>query len=138
MRKAIKRLLSARLTITYLELTDHRRILGEGLLIKKKGDAVGIYFNVISPDFRRFATVDNPLPCSFIPTQLIAMNELASDWDSIALTEAEETVKDAMKIILPEFENLTFVNRLQHDWVISNISPHAKVKMQRLIATLYR
>jgi AAA15 family ATPase/GTPase len=96
--------------ITHLELTDHRRILGEGLLIKKKGDAVGIDFNVISPDFRRFATVDNPLPCSFIPTQLISMNELASDWDSIALTEAEETVKDAMKIILPEFENLIFVN----------------------------
>ena len=100
-KETIKRPVS----ITNLELTEHRPILGEGLLIKKKGDAVSIDFNVISPDFRRFATVGNPLPCSLIPTQLIAMNELASDWDSIALTEAEETVKDAMKIILPEFEN---------------------------------
>ncbi len=85
-------------------------ILGEGLLIKKKNNAVNIDFNVISPGFRRFATVGDPLPCSVIPTQLIAMNELADDWDRIALTEAEETVKDAMRIILPEFENLTFVN----------------------------
>lgn len=105
-KETIKRPVS----ITNLELTEHRPILGEGLLIKKKGNAVSIDFNVISPDFRRFATVGNPLPCSLIPTQLIAMNELASDWDSIALTEAEETVKDAMKIILPEFENLIFVN----------------------------
>jgi AAA15 family ATPase/GTPase len=105
-KETIKRPVS----ITSLELTEHRSILGEGLLIKKKNNAVNIDFNVISPDFRRFATVDDPLPCSFIPTQLISMNELASDWDSIALTEAEETIKDAMKIILPEFENLIFVN----------------------------
>ncbi len=97
-------------SITSLELTEHRLIIGEGLLIKKNNNAVNIDFNVISPGFRQFATVGDPLPCSLIPTQLIAMNELASDWDSIALTEAEETVKDAMKIILPEFENLIFVN----------------------------
>jgi AAA15 family ATPase/GTPase len=105
-KETIKRPVS----ITSLDLTEHRSILGEGLLIKKKGDSVSIDFNVISPNFRRFVTVGDPLPFSFIPSQLIAMNELASDWDSIALTEAEETVKDAMKIILPEFENLIFVN----------------------------
>ena len=93
-----------------LALTEHRPILGEGLSIRKKGEGVSIDFNAISPDFRRFAALSNPLPCSFIPTQLITMNALASDWDSIALTEAEETVKQAMKIILPEFENLIFVN----------------------------
>lgn len=111
-------------SISSLELTEHRSILGEGLLIKKKGEAVSIDFNVISSDFRRFATIGNPQPCSFIPTQLIAMNELASDWDNIALTEAEETVKDAMKIILPEFENLIFVND----------SPYGESKAIRRIA----
>lgn len=105
-KETIKRPVS----ITHLELTQHSQVLGEGLLIKKKGNATSIDFNIISPDFRRFATVGEPLPCSFIPTQLIAMNELANDWDSIALTEAEETVKEAMKIILPDFENLIFVN----------------------------
>lgn len=105
-KETIKRPIS----ITHLELTEFSKVLGEGLLIKKKGNATSIDFNVISPDFRRFVTVGNPMSCSFIPTQLIAMNELANDWDSIALTEAEESIKEAMKIILPEFENLIFVN----------------------------
>lgn len=101
-------------SITYLELTKYRQILGEGLLIKKDSNTTRIDFNIISPDFRRFVTVGNPLTCSFIPTQLIAMNELAENWDSIALTEVEETVKDAMRIILPEFEAITFVNELSY------------------------
>jgi len=105
-KETIKRPIS----VTYLELTEFSKVLGEGLLIKKKGNATNIDFNVISPDFRRFVTVGNPMPCSFIPTQLIAMNDLAQDWDAIALTEAEETVKTAMKIILPDFDDLTFVN----------------------------
>jgi len=98
------------MTITKIELTTFNKVLSEGLLIKKNADTTTIDFNVVSADFRRYVTVGNPMPCSFIPTQLVAMNELANDWDSIALTEAEEIVKEAMKIILPEFENLTFVN----------------------------
>lgn len=105
-KETIKRPVS----ITHLGLTEFSQVIGEGLLIKKAGKMAGIDFNVISPDFRRFVTVGNPLPCSFIPTQLLAMNELANDWDGIALTEAEDTVKAAMQIILPEFENLIFVN----------------------------
>jgi AAA15 family ATPase/GTPase len=124
--ETIKRTVS----ITHLELTKHRQILGEGLLIKKDGNATSIDFNVISPDFRRFITVGNPLTCSFIPTQLIAMNELAENWDSIALTEVEETVKDAMKIILPEFEAITFVNELSY--TDKSIRRIAKVKIKGL------
>lgn len=92
------------------DLVRNSQIFGEGLLIKKNGNAVSIDFNVISSDFRRFVKVESALPCGFIPTQLLTTNELANDWDSIALTELENTVKDAMKIILPEFENITFVN----------------------------
>lgn len=124
--ETIKRLVS----ITHLELTKHRQILGEGLLIKKDGNATSIDFNIISPDFRRFITVGNPLTCSFIPTQLIAMNELAENWDSIALTEVEETVKDAMRIILPEFEAITFVNELSY--TDKSIRRIAKVKIKGL------
>ncbi len=96
--------------ITSLDSADQSSILGEGLLIKKQGDHISINFNVISPDFRRFMSIGKPLPCSFIPTHIIAMENLAADWDGITLTEAEETVKDAMKIILPEFEDLRFIN----------------------------
>ena len=98
------------ITITSIDLKTFSKVLSEGLLIIKNKDATTIDFNVVSSNFRRFVTVGHPIPCSFIPTQLVKMNELANEWDSIALTEAEETVKEAMRIILPDFENLTFVN----------------------------
>ena len=98
------------LSITSLDLTKYNKILGEGLLAKKYKESVGIDFNVISPDFRRFVSISNPISCSYIPTQLIGANELASDWDKIALTDGEEIVKQALRIILPDFENINFVN----------------------------
>ena len=51
----------------------------------------------------------NLTPCSVIPTQFISPDELADEWDKIALTEYAEVVKEAMRIIAPEFENLNFV-----------------------------
>lgn len=51
----------------------------------------------------------NATPCSVIPTQFISQDELSDEWDKIALTEHEGVVKQALRIIAPEFENLTFV-----------------------------
>lgn len=48
-------------------------------------------------------------PCSVIPTQFISMDELADEWDGIALTDQEAVVKNALRIIAPDFENLVFV-----------------------------
>lgn len=47
--------------------------------------------------------------CSVVPTDFISMDELADAWDEIALTEQEEIVKRALRIISPEFESLVFV-----------------------------
>lgn len=51
----------------------------------------------------------NSIPCSVIPTQFISQDELSDEWDKIALTEHEDVVRQALRIITPEFENLTFV-----------------------------
>ncbi|MEI6068025.1 MAG: AAA family ATPase [Methylococcaceae bacterium] len=51
----------------------------------------------------------NVISCSVIPTQFVSPDELADEWDKIVLTEYEDVVKQAMRIIAPEFENLTFV-----------------------------
>lgn len=51
----------------------------------------------------------NTIPCSVIPTQFISADELAVEWDKIALTEHEKVVRQAMRIIAPSFENLAFV-----------------------------
>lgn len=96
--------------VTTQDSTSLNRVLGEGLLIKKNVETTTLDFNIISPEFRRFVSIGQRSPCSIIPTQLVSTNELANNWDSIALTDEEETVKQAMKIILPEFEDITFVN----------------------------
>jgi energy-coupling factor transporter ATP-binding protein EcfA2 len=48
-------------------------------------------------------------PCSVIPTNFISMDELADEWDTIVLTDQEEIVKRALRIISPDFESLVFV-----------------------------
>jgi len=53
--------------------------------------------------------ISGTLPCSVIPTQFISIDDLADEWDNIVFTEHEEVVGDALRIITPEFENLTFV-----------------------------
>jgi len=53
--------------------------------------------------------ISGTLPCSVIPTQFISIDDLADEWDKIVFTEHEEVVGDALRIITPEFENLTFV-----------------------------
>ncbi len=53
--------------------------------------------------------ISGTLPCSVIPTQFISIDDLADEWDRIVFTEHEEVVRDALRIITPEFENLTFV-----------------------------
>lgn len=49
------------------------------------------------------------LSCSFVPTRSIQMSELAEDWDKIVFSEHEDTVKAALKIIDPDFLDITFV-----------------------------
>ena len=69
----------------------------------------------------RLSTI-NPYPQeSFIPTQFISVDDLAKEWDQIIFTEHEAVIKSAMRIILPDFENLAFVGE--------RIDRFAKVKL---------
>ena len=75
----------------------------------------------------------NSIPCSVIPTQFISSDELADEWDKIALTEYAEVVKQAMRIIAPEFENLNFVrNDEVRPAVRTNFQRSAKVKLSNV------
>ncbi|WP_394754592.1 ATP/GTP-binding protein [Crenothrix sp.] len=75
----------------------------------------------------------NAIPCSMIPTQFVSLDELADEWDKIVFTEHEEVVRQAMRIIAPEFENLTFVrNEDERPGYRSTIRRSAKVKLSDL------
>ena len=85
-------------------------ILKQALFIAKGERFFPILLDSSSPRFRvppsdTFGT----LACSVIPTQFISIDELADEWDKIVFTEHENVVRQALQIISPNFENLTFV-----------------------------
>jgi len=76
-----------------------------------KGDRwTPIMLDSLAPRYRS-APIDasGTLPCSVIPTQFVSVDELADEWDKIVFTEHENVVRQALQIISPDFEALTFV-----------------------------
>ena len=99
-----------------------RRILSKGealntetelqqVLVIKVGERTLPIMKLLSNGSRGRLLYDGmaTLPCSYLPTQFISMDELADEWDDIALTGQDIVVKNALRIIAPEFENLNFV-----------------------------
>jgi AAA15 family ATPase/GTPase len=83
-------------------------IISHALFVTKGGHLFSpIQLDTSSPRFRM--EISETLPCSVIPTQLISVDDLADEWDKIVFTEHEDVVRNALRIITPEFENLTFV-----------------------------
>lgn len=75
----------------------------------------------------------NSIAYSVVPTQLISSNELADEWDKIALTDYAEIVKQAMRIITPEFEDLNFVRNAEgHNDSQRNFKRRAIVKLSNV------
>lgn len=99
----------------------------DALVVTKRNEQSIIDFSRSRMIHRRPFDEKNFIPCSVIPTQFISMDELAKEWDSIALTDGEEIVKEALRIVLPEFENLTFVIKSSRH--SRNIERQAKVKI---------
>lgn len=66
---------------------------------------------LLSSGLRGRVTFDNTpsVPCSVVPTEFISTDELADAWDAIALTDEEEVVKRALRIVSPDLESLVFV-----------------------------
>jgi AAA15 family ATPase/GTPase len=75
--------------------------------------------------------IPGTLPCSVIPTQFISIDDLADEWDKIGLTEHQEVVKQALRIITPEFEELIFVRKEEDNRYspLQKFGRLAKVKM---------
>ena len=80
-------------------------------LYVQKGDRVSMLRLDSSATRFRASVTDLPgvIPCSVIPTQFISIDELADEWDKIALTDNQAIVVEALRTITPEFEAVTFV-----------------------------
>ncbi len=56
--------------------------------------------------WRRFA---KEMPCSFVPTQFVSMDDLAKLWDRVVATQDEAEMNAALTIIEENFQQLSFV-----------------------------
>ncbi|MDR1231962.1 MAG: ATP-binding protein, partial [Spirochaetaceae bacterium] len=72
-----------------------------------------LYFDSYNFDFRR-RPINLPdyiktIPISFIPTQFLSMNLLASLWDKTILTDYYSHVKQFLKLISDDLEDIAFI-----------------------------
>ena len=104
-------------------------IISHALFVtKRKRSFPPIRLDKYIPPFRM--EISGTLPCSVIPTQFISVDDLADEWDKIVFTEHEDVVRDALRIITPEFEKLTFVRNTNDNIVSRRIFRRsAKVKL---------
>ena len=79
------------------------------VILVRKGERLFPPVKLLNGARRSSAYDATSVPCSFIPTQFISMDELADEWDRIVFTEQEAVVKKALLVIEPDFDNLTFV-----------------------------
>jgi predicted ATPase len=100
-------------------------------LYVRKGDRVSMLR--LDPATTRFrsppADLPGTIPCSVIPTQFISIDELADEWDKIALTDNQAIVVEALRTITPEFEGLTFVRNDEAYNARRTLTRSAKVRL---------
>ncbi len=116
------------------QLDDLEGELLDALFIHKNGHHASIRFDKINAiRTRAYPPLSglNILPCNVIPTQFVSLDELADEWDKIALTNHQDTVKSALKLIAPDFLDITFVRTEQQKKSFSNqsLSRTAKVRL---------
>ncbi len=116
------------------QISDDYGRVREVLLVVKNNMSFPIYLNsrtldLASLNIRFFSKKFGATKCSFIPTQLVSIDELAQEWSNIVGTEYEDVAKQALRIILPEFQEIYFVPNTSS----ANESKHiAKVKLPNL------
>jgi AAA15 family ATPase/GTPase len=85
-------------------------VVRQAIMVKRGTDNPS-YFLIDVQRYSRRTPIETAgvMPCSFIPTQFVSMNDLARVWDKVALTEDEAVIGEALRNIAPEFEGLVFV-----------------------------
>lgn len=89
-------------------------VVSQGLQLRKARHTVELPFertNGAIGSRIRIPELPDTLPCSYIPTRFVDMDELAVEWDQVALTDHEKTLKDVLRIIAPDFKDLAFVSK---------------------------
>lgn len=107
---------SRRRAVPPAHMTDDEldTLVSQGLQLRKGEKAVDLDFqriNGLVGSRMRSPELPGIQPCSYIPTRYVDMDELAVEWDQVALTDHEETLKKVLRIIAPDFKDLAFVSK---------------------------
>ncbi len=89
-------------------------LVSQGLQLRKGKHTVELPFERTNGAIGariRSPELPDTLPCSYIPTRFVDMDELAAEWDQVALTDHENILKDVLRIIAPDFKDLAFVSK---------------------------
>lgn len=85
--------------------------ISQALFIRKGDKTYRLRFDLAYNRVRNtFPEIPSPTPCAIVPTRFVSANELADEWDKIVLTDSQEIVINALKLIDPDFVGLAFVN----------------------------
>lgn len=126
------------------DIRDTDQEPGQAILIRKGSNLIAS-IDLDEPIRRRGSSYDNVvrMPCSYVPTQFIAMDELARIWDQVGLLEGGDIVRKALSIIAPDLENIQFVEKSKANRIIDkDPGPNqrsqrtAKVKLKGLDRTI--
>lgn len=84
--------------------------VSQALFVKRGGRVFRLRFDFIESRIRSSVGEMAPLfACSVVPTEFVSIEDLSDEWDKIVLTPYQDTVRQALKIIEPDFEELAFV-----------------------------
>ena len=87
-----------------------RGSISQALFVKRGERVVRLRFDFIESRLRSPLFEMTPaLSCSVVPTQFVSIEDLSDEWDKIVLTPYQDIVRQALKIIEPNFEDLAFV-----------------------------
>ena len=116
------------------KLSSTNEALSQALQISKGSRTFApILFDRALPRARfAMSDVQGSVPCSVVATQFGWVDELADGWDKVVFTPQEDVVREALQIIAPEFENLTFVRNTDPGYpgARSAIQRGARVKLR--------
>lgn len=105
---------TVRRPISKVDAIESDASISQALFIEKNDKPFRMRFDASSYRIRNsFSEIPPALPCSVVPTQFVTMEELAEEWDDIVLTEKQNIVRQALKIISPNFEDIAFVKDIE-------------------------
>ena len=108
-----------------------RGSLSQALFVKRGGRVFRLRFDSVESRYRpSLGELAPALSCSVVPTQFVSIEDLSDEWDKIVLTPYQDIVRQALRIIEPNFEDLAFVKNADRNGATRGRSVKVRLSSQ--------